>query len=157
MKKINLLPPRVQKAKDVRRISFIIAAVQAAIFLAAILVYVFVFTWEARLNREIHVLSIVLRDNPTEQQRNQTFHNFFAEDFLKADALINAQTAPSGIVLYAMRFGYGEISITARTADILNIQTHMELLDELFYDIRLVGLGVTDDGIYVYELIILER
>ena len=152
MKKINLLPQKVQRVKDVRRVTIIIAAVQAAIFLAVILLYVFFSMWETRLNREIGSLKHLIGESPVQQVARETPRFFLQEEFLIADALFAVQEVPHGITLYTIRFNHGEFSITARGADILNIQAHIETLNEFFYDIRLLSLTATDDGYYVYEL-----
>ena len=152
MKKINLLPEKVQKAKDVRRITIILAAVQAAIFLAAVLLYVFFSMWEARLNIEAQNLASFLVENPVRQADSESFHFLMQDEFLTKDTLIFAQTAPVGVWLYALRFDHGEINITARTEDIMKIQAHIETLSEFFYGIRLTNLAATDDGDYIYDI-----
>ena len=157
MKKINLLPKEAQRVKDVRRVKIIIAAVLAVIFLAAILLYVFLYVWETRLNREIGSLNHLLGESLTQQVVREVPRFFLNEEFLVADALFAAKEVPLGISLYAIRFSNGEFSITASAADILNIQAHIEALNEYFYDIRLLSLAVTDDGYYVYELNFLAR
>ena len=157
MKKINLLPKEAQRAKDVRRVTIIIAAVLAVIFLAVVLLYVFFSMWETRLNREIQSLNHLLSESPTQQAVRETPRFFLQEEFLIADALFAAQEVPRGISLHTIRFSHGEFSITAHATDILNIQAHMEALNEYFYDIRLLSLTATDDGYYVYELVFLAR
>ena len=152
MKKINLLPHKMQKAKDVRRITIIIAAVQAAIFLTAVLVYVFFSLWGARLSREIQGLTRLLIQNPVQQTADVNLNHFFHEEFLTRDALINVQKVTNGVRIVDIRFSLGEFSITAHTADILNIMAHIELLDEFFYDVRLTSIAATDEGMYIYEL-----
>ena len=157
MKKINLLPPKVQKVNDVRRLTIIIAAVQAVIFLAVFLLYVLFSVWEAQLNREAQSLDRLLRDSFVEQSVNDTFHFFWHEEFLTKDALVNVHIVPSGVRLYALTFNYGEFSISAHTEDIMNIQAHIELLSEHFYNVRLASLAATDNSFYVYELILMTR
>ena len=153
MKKINLLPEKVQKSKDVRRITIILAAVQAAFFLMAILLFAFFSIWEARLSREAQSLESYLRQRAPVQPANETIHYFFHGEFLTEDALANAQAVPNGIRLYAMRFNHGQMSITAHTADILKIQAHIKNLSEFFYGIRLASLAATDGCTYIYELV----
>ena len=152
MNKINLLPLKAQKSKDVRLTTIIIAAVLAVIFLAAFLLFLFFSLWEARLNREIQGLTYLLGERVPYVAGNETSRHFLYEEFLTKDAFKNAQTAPSGISLEEIWFNFGEIGITARTADIYNIQVHMEVLGEYFYDIRLASLAVSYDGYYIYEL-----
>ena len=152
MKKINLLSQKAQRAKDVRRVTIIITAVLAVIFLAVILLYVFFSMWETRLNREIGSLNYLLGESPAQQVVRETPRFFLQEDFLNADALFAVQEVPHGISLHAIRYNHGEFSITARAMDILNIQSHIEALNEFFYDIRLLSLTATDDGYYVYEI-----
>ena len=150
--KINLLPVKVQKAKDVRRITIIIAAIQVAIFLGVIFLYVFFSMWGVRISREKQTLESFLRETPTQQAGIEMTHFFFLEEFLTKDALLNAQAVPNGIWIYAIRFNHGELSISAHTMDILNILVHMEYLGEFFYNIRLTSLAAADEGTYIYEL-----
>ena len=157
MKKINLLPHKTQKAKDVRRITNIIAAVQVAIFLAAGLLFAFFYVWETNLGTEAQNLAIFLRESPAVYTGNETFHDLLNEEFLDQDALINVKIAPEGTWLYAIRFDHGQISVTARSTDILSIQLHIDALGEFFYGIRLANLMSTDYGYYIYELIFLSR
>ena len=152
MKKINLLPHKMQRAKDVRRVTIITAAVQAAVFLAVLLMYVFFSLWEARLDREIQDLAHALVQSPVQQTANVNLYLFFQDEFLTKDALINAQKVTSGVRLSEIRFSLGEFSITAHTADILNIWAHIVLLEGFFYDVRLASIAATDDGVYIYEL-----
>ena len=152
MRKINLLPQNAQRVKDVRRVTIIITAGLAVIFLAVVLLYVFFSVWEARLNREVYRLNHLLSESPAQQAVRETPRFFLEEDFLVADALFTAQKVPHGILLYAIRFNHGEFSITARTTDILSIQAHLESLNEFFYDIKLLSIAATDDGYYIYEL-----
>ena len=152
MKKINLLPLEMQKAKDVRRVTIIIAAVQAAIFLAVVVLYVIFTVWEARLDREAQILAHFLGEIPIEQAANINFHFFIHDDFLTDDALRITQTVISGVRLAEIRFRFGEFGLTAETLDIMNIQAHIEALGEFFYYVRLASLVADDDGMYIYEL-----
>ena len=156
MKKINLLPEKVQKAKDVRRITIVIAAVQTAVFLAAIVLFVLFSMWGARLNREAQSLDDLLRQSAAGQSSNETIHYFLQGEFLTKDALTHAQAAPHGVWLYALTFNHGEFSITAHTSDILNIQAHIKNLSEIFYGVRMTSLAATGEGGYVYELIFFQ-
>ena len=153
MKKINLLPHKVQKSKNVRRVTIIIAAVQAAVFLTAVALYLFFSLWQARLEGEAQSLARHLRENPIQQAGIAAGHHVLHDDFLIKDDLVNAQTVPDGVWLVELRFGHGEFNITAAAFDILNIRTHMELLDGYFYGIMLTNLTAADGGYYVYELI----
>ena len=152
MKKINLLPHKVQKSKDVRRFTIIIAAVQAVIFLTVVVLYLFFSMWQARLESEVHSLIRFRAEDPVQHAGAGVRHHFFHDSFLEKDALISAQAVPDGIWLVELNFSHGEFSITAAAYDILKIQTHMELLDEYFYGIRLTNLTAADGGYYVYEL-----
>ena len=152
MTKINLLPHKAQKVKDVRRVTIIIAAVQAVIFLAVIFLYVFISVWETRLNLEVQNLDHLRVQNPMQQTIRRTIHNFSPGDFLTTDALTIVQEVPDGIRLYAIRFEFGEFGLTAHTIDIMNIRTHIETLYEYFYDIRLTNLMAAYGGYYIYEL-----
>ena len=152
MTKINLLPHKAQKVKDVRRVTIIIAAVQAVIFLAVILLYVFISVWEARLYQEVQSLDHLWVQSPVQQTLRGTIQNFLPGDFLTTYALTKVQEVPNGVRLYAIRFEFGEFGITAHTNDILNIRKHIETLYEYFYDIRLSNLMTAYGGYYVYEL-----
>ena len=152
MKKINLLPHATQKTKDVRRVAITIAAVQAAIFVSIVFLYVFFSMLETRQNREIASLAGQLRQSPDVQTQTGPFPDFLHENFLTMDALENVQTAPDGVWIYAIRFDHGEISLTAHTIDILHIHLHIEALSEFFFDIRLGNLVAVEEGYYVYEL-----
>ena len=152
MKKINLLPHAAQKTKDVRRVAITIAAVQAAIFVSIVFLYVFFSMLETRQNREIASLTRQLRQNPQAQTQTGSIPEFLHESILTMDALENVQKAPSGVWIYAIRFDHGEISLTAHTSDILQIHLHIETLSEFFFDIRLGNLAAAEEGHYIYEL-----
>ena len=157
MKKINLLPHEVQKAKDVRRIAIIIAAVQAAIFVSALLLYVFFSMLQSRQSQEIESLIRQQRQNPSMPAQTWSFPDLLHEEFLTIEAFENVQTASDGIWLYAIRFEHGNFNITARATDILYIQAHIEALSEYFNDIRLVNLLAANYGYYVFELNLSSR
>ena len=157
MKKINLLPHKVQKAKDAKRIAILIAAVQIAVFLTLIVLYAFLSIWGARLEREALSLRRLLGVNPVQQAGIGIRHHVMQEEFLSQEDFINAQVLPSGIRLIEMGFVRGEFRLVAATSDILYIKTHMELIEGHFYDIRLTHLAASGDGYYVYGLVFSAR
>ena len=157
MTNINLLPKDMQKTKDVRRIAILVAAVQAAVFLAVIALAALFSALNSKNEKEAALLGRQLLQAEAMLPAREASAAIPPYGFLPRATLGNAVTVPCGVLITAIRFSHGEFSLAAMTDCVANIQAHMEALGELFLDIRLARLAALACGSYVYELSLRAR
>jgi len=166
---INLLPSWVKEAQQRRKTSFILAGLQAVIFLL-IFAVLFAFTWlEKRAVAQAYYISETIRTfDPSwgiaaanvsaaiaRQAQTDEFFELHGTYWFEPEwlpAIVNA--TPPGPQLIRMEYSNAQILLTSISADISMAGVHRREIAAtgLFYSVSvgsIVGIG---DGIYSYEL-----
>ena len=158
MKRINLLPKEAQRLKDVRRGVIVVAAVQAAIFLAGLCLYPLLASREESLQDRINEKRGVLAEISAgaNAPTGANFH-VWHEEFLSRDTIFNIMTLPEHVIFESVRFGLDEVNLVCRTKCISNIESHEYSLRGVFQGVTLVRVASAEDGYFLYEFRIYLR
>ena len=159
MKRINLLPREAQRLKDVRRTIKIMAAVQAAFFMAGVFLFFLLSSWDAALENHVSERRRVLREILYASDAMATPGanvRFWDEDFLFPETVLNIMEMPKNVLFEAIRYAGGEFFLVCRTSCISNIELHENMLLSFFPEVTLVRI-VAVEGYFIYEFVVRRR
>jgi len=169
MKNMNLLPPAIEKYKQMRKLKIGMVVLQVTIFLCIGMVILFLHNYEQRILNRSHELSESIanfNERPLllaaelEQARTMTryFDEFvlmhFPVEFNTIWVATIFDTLPNSAKLTQLNYNHLEILLLGEAEDIEDAQTHrQELINSpLFDDVSLNSIALLENGMFSYEL-----